>query len=216
MNEFESNGDDDNDGDLAPCCHILLQRNGEHGSRVTPLRHTVRILGTTENDSTFTIVHYPVLIFKNTSSNQPPLSKHPLVRKLTKCYNYDSCISYNDAVLLQCEKDILILMNELIAVTNWRTLGSNLNIVESTLDVVEQENSKTELRKRDVLKRWLKLKPKAAWKDVVSALRHMEENRVANSIEKKYCGGGTDVHTSARSNNKIHYCIMKFTVNLHS
>ena len=107
-------------------------------------------------------------------------------------------------------------MNELIAVTDWRTLGSNLNIVESILDVVEQEKSTTELRKRDVLKRWLKSNPEAAWKDVVSALRNMNESCVANSIEEKYCGGGKDVHTSAGSNNKIHYCIMKFTVNLHS
>ena len=96
-------------------------------------------------------------------------------------------------------------MNELIAVTDWRTLGSNLNVVESTLEVVEQEKSTIELRKRDVLKRWLKLNSEAAWEDVVSALRsrNMDENRVANSIEEKYCSGGKDVHTSAGGDNKI-------------
>ena len=76
--------------------------------------------------------------------------------------------------------------------------------MESILDVVEQEKNAIELRKRDVLKRWLNSKPEADWKDVVSALRNMNENRVAKDIEEKYCGGGKDVHTSAGSNNKIH------------
>ena len=58
MNEIDKpNGDSnvDADGNLAPCCHILL-RFLKHGSRVTPLSHTVMILGTTEN-SFFTIVY---------------------------------------------------------------------------------------------------------------------------------------------------------------
>ena len=74
---------DDDDGDLAPCCHILLEWNGEHGSRVTPLSHTVRIFGTTKKDSFFTIIHYPDSIKETTSYNsfnQPLLSKHLLVR----------------------------------------------------------------------------------------------------------------------------------------
>ena len=39
----------------------------------------------------------------------------------------------------------------------------------------------------DMLTRWLKYKPDAAWEDVVSALRYMDENRAAKIIEDRYC-----------------------------
>ena len=41
--------------------------------------------------------------------------------------------------------------------------------------------------KIDMFKRWLKSNTKAAWKDVVSALRQMNENRIAKCIEEQYC-----------------------------
>ena len=48
-----------------------------------------------------------------------------------------------------------------------------------------------------MLDQWLRSTPKAAWKDVVSALRNINENRVAKDIEEKYCDGGKDVHTAS-------------------
>ena len=51
--------------------------------------------------------------------------------------------------------------------------------------------------KSNMLDQWLRSTPKAAWKDVVSALRIMKENCTANSIEEKYCGGVKDVHTAS-------------------
>ena len=38
-----------------------------------------------------------------------------------------------------------------------------------------------------MLNRWLKINPEASWKDIVSALKDMNENTVAKTIEQKYC-----------------------------
>ena len=51
---IDTNNDDD--GDLAPCCHILLEWMGEHSS-TSDLKHKVMILGTTENDCFFLQLH---------------------------------------------------------------------------------------------------------------------------------------------------------------
>ena len=67
------------DGHPRPFCNLLLQWIGEHGSRVTPLTHPVMILGTTDHNTFFTIVHYPKAI--NDGFNQPLPNRHPVVRK---------------------------------------------------------------------------------------------------------------------------------------
>ena len=74
--------DNDDDGDLAPCCHLLLRWIGGHGSQATLLNHKVMILGTTEHDSSFTILHEP------SASNRSNPNRHLLVRKNNHNNNY--------------------------------------------------------------------------------------------------------------------------------
>ena len=78
-------------------------------------------------------------------------------------------------------------MDELKDVTDWQNLGLQLKIRQSVLEEVEINNHDVNKRKRSMLIRWLKSNTKAAWDDIVSALRNMEEMRVAETIEEKYC-----------------------------
>ena len=85
-------------------------------------------------------------------------------------------------------------MKELKGVNRWYALGLNLGVEISTLDGINKEAIQT--RKIEMLKRWIKLKPKAAWEDVVSALSEMDEKRVAEHIRENYCADGQGVHVA--------------------
>ena len=80
------------------------------------------------------------------------------------------------------------LLNELKTVNDWKTLGIHLHLSVPILKSVEEDNATSNSRKIDMLNEWLKSNPEAAWEDVVSALRKMNEECVAKSIEKKHCG----------------------------
>ena len=71
----------------------------------------------------------------------------------------------------------------------------SLGLTPAVLDTVEKDFSAVAERKRDMLKRWLKLSTEAAWEDVVSALEKIGDNRVAECIKVKYCDGG-DTHAA--------------------
>ena len=51
---------------------------------------------------------------------------------------------------------------------------------------------------------WLRKYPEAAWEDVVSALRKMDENRLAKTIEKKYCEATAGANNYHSYNNLIY------------
>ena len=86
---------------------------------------------------------------------------------------------------------------ELKPVTNWKQLGLQLSLQQSTLDEIELNNHDVANMKSSMLDQWLRKTPIAAWKNVVSALRNIDEERVAKDIEEKYCNGGKDDHASA-------------------
>ena len=91
-------------------------------------------------------------------------------------------------ILFQDQDDLIKLIDELKDVTDWHTLGLRLKIKPSILEEVEMNNRDVTGMKRAMLKRWLRSTPQAAWDDVVSALRMMDEERAAKAIEDKYCG----------------------------
>ena len=82
------------------------------------------------------------------------------------------------------------LSSELKAVTDWHQLGSCLGLPTHELKQIERDYQGNERRKQEMLDLWLRRKPDAGWRDVVSALRKMEENAVAERIRQKYVRGG--------------------------
>ena len=144
----------------------------------------------------------------NGSDHQPrrhitaPTKNHLLVRKTIIII----ILILFYCIYFQCQRKIRTLMSELASVTECRILGMYLGVAVFVLDKVERENQRIENQKMEMLCQWIKSTPQAAWEDVISALRMMNENRVANYIEGKYCGGGQDDLNAISGNN------MKFTV----
>ena len=81
------------------------------------------------------------------------------------------------------------LSSELKPVTNWHKLGIHLGLQTYELIQIEHDHHGNERRKQEMLDLWLRRKPDAGWRDVVSALEEMEENRVAESIRQNYVRG---------------------------
>ena len=78
------------------------------------------------------------------------------------------------------------LSSELKTVTDWHQLGINLGIETHELLRIECDHQGNERRKLEMLNLWLRRNQKASWGDVVSALKEMEENRVAENIRQNY------------------------------
>ena len=81
------------------------------------------------------------------------------------------------------------LSSELKTVTDWHKLGIHLGLQAYELMQIERDHHGNERQKREMLDLWLRRKPDAGWRDVVSALEEMEENRVAESIRRNYVRG---------------------------
>ena len=81
------------------------------------------------------------------------------------------------------------LSSELRTVTDWHKLGIHLGLQTYELIQIERDHHGNERRKQEMLNLWLRRKPDAGWRDVVSALEEMEENRVAESIRQNYVRG---------------------------
>ena len=81
------------------------------------------------------------------------------------------------------------LFSELKTVTDWHLLGINLGLQTYELLQIERDHQGNERQKREMLDLWLRRTPDAGWKDVVSALKEMKENRVAESIRRNYVRG---------------------------
>ena len=90
------------------------------------------------------------------------------------------------------------LLTECISVSDWHTLGiqlglttSRLNDIHTTYHVHGVKRLKTEM-----FDAWLKSSPNASWADLITALRNMDENRVAKNIEEKFYLPITGTHPS--------------------
>ena len=80
------------------------------------------------------------------------------------------------------------LSSELTTITNWYQLGIYLNLQTHELDKIQQDHAHhgNDRQMLEMLALWLRRTPNATWEDVVSALKQMEENRVAENIRQKY------------------------------
>ena len=85
------------------------------------------------------------------------------------------------------------LSSELKPVTDWYQLGIHLGLQTYELIQIERDHHGNERRKQEMLNLWLRRKPDAGWRDVVSALQQMEENRVAESICQNYVRGESEL-----------------------
>ena len=84
--------------------------------------------------------------------------------------------------------EVLIALKD---VTDWYTLGIHLKMKASTLDRIRDDFRDGRHAKEETLKFWLEQDPgstvpgsAATWEALVKALRAMDENRLAKTIEE--------------------------------
>ena len=75
-------------------------------------------------------------------------------------------------------------------VSDWHTLGIQLDLRGDQLDEIEQSHPTAGVVrwKSEVLKKWLHSNTNASWENVVSALQNMKECELAERIRRKYIG----------------------------
>ena len=103
----------------------------------------------------------------------------------------DSAESFSDLAGGVQATDILNVKNlssELTTITNWYQLGLYLNLQTHELDKIQQDHAHqgNDRQMLVMLGLWLRRTPNATWKDVVSVLQQMEENRVAENIRQQH------------------------------
>ena len=89
---------------------------------------------------------------------------------------------------------ILKLRDALLEVTaDWYTLGLRLDISTGTLNAIKATNhEKVDDCMNDMLQKWLGKYPDRGWSDIITALRAMERNDIANEVAMKYCNSTAD------------------------
>ena len=71
---------------------------------------------------------------------------------------------------------------------DWYTLGIQLDLAADDLDVIQANNPhNVEHCMKDMLQKWQRKYPQRGWDDVISSLRTMDRNDVAEDIVSKYC-----------------------------
>ena len=95
-----------------------------------------------------------------------------------------------------------LLVEAVTDVTDWYTLGLKLNLTMSQLEDIRVTyhvyNGLGALKAR-VFDAWLKCSPSASWSDLISALKSMNEHRVASDIAAGYSAGltpGNDLYNT--------------------
>ena len=85
-------------------------------------------------------------------------------------------------------KDLLEAVSN---VTDWYSLGVQLGLTMSQLRGIELTYPRDGLTrlKAEMFNVWLKSSPNASWTDLITALRAIDEHRVANDIEAVYTPG---------------------------
>ena len=85
------------------------------------------------------------------------------------------------------------LLKAVISVTDWHGLGMHLDLTMSQLRRIEMTYHihGVERMKAEMFNVWLKSSPSASWSDLISALKSMNEHRVASDIAAHYSAGLT-------------------------
>ena len=86
-----------------------------------------------------------------------------------------------------------LLVEAVTDVIDWHTLGLKLNLTKSKLDGINitYHVHGVERLKTEMFDAWLKSSPNASWRDLISALKSMNEHRVASDIAARYSAGLT-------------------------
>ena len=85
---------------------------------------------------------------------------------------------------------IPVLLTELKDVTNFHMLGVYLRVPESRLTDIEtryQHSQGLDRCKKEVLSAWLQISPGGSLKELIDALRKIDEIALAATLEDKYC-----------------------------
>ena len=84
---------------------------------------------------------------------------------------------------------LLELQDALSEVTaNWYTLGLRLDLSTGTLNAIKATNhEKVDDCMNDMLQKWLGKYQERGWSDIITALRSMERNDIANELAMKFC-----------------------------
>ena len=89
--------------------------------------------------------------------------------------------------LLDLKLKLKNVVNAVKDVTNWKDLGLQLDLEESTLALIASQYgvSANDCR-REMLSTWLKFDPKASWEKLACALTAIGENVVAANVRSQY------------------------------
>ena len=81
-----------------------------------------------------------------------------------------------------------LLVEAVSNVTDWHTLGLKLGLTMSQLSGINITNHVHGVGrlKAEMFNAWLKSSPNASWADLITALKSMNEHRVANEIAVHY------------------------------
>ena len=77
-------------------------------------------------------------------------------------------------------------MAELKDVIDWFGLGVHLRLDVAKLKGIEAQNGNTEECKREILQVWLDTVGESDWPSIVTALKKIDENDVAEKLTNKY------------------------------
>ena len=100
-------------------------------------------------------------------------------------------------VLLLCDRffissgfplSVNLLVEAVSNVTDWHTLGLKLSLTMSQLSDIDVTYHGVERHKAETFNVWLKSSPNASWADLITALKTMNEHRVASDIAARYLG----------------------------
>lgn len=70
----------------------------------------------------------------------------------------------------------------------WYQLGTQLKLQISTLNRIKKDNpNDSRACLSDALEQWHRQNPKASWENIANALKMMDENRLAEKIQKEHC-----------------------------
>ena len=95
------------------------------------------------------------------------------------------------------------LVKALVDVSDWRTLGIHLKVDYSTLNRIERNYSKSVDRMSQMLYTWILDTPGATWEHIVTALREMNLNSIAKSVETEHCYSSTREQRSRHSDSSL-------------
>ena len=137
--------------------------------------------------------------FLDVLQSEPPLQHlatrlENTYRELVGATQHSEVQARNATEMVTDVLDVLTLSSGLATVINWHQLGLNLGLPKHELDKIERDYQGNDRQRLKMLDKWLKQMPSAVWANVVSALKQMGENRVAENIHQKYVGSGGKSH----------------------